>query len=72
MPIGSGGMEGGCGGPSLCDIRGGLLELPIEGFLQVGGGLAADISQTVGNLDPHERGYLQGCHPIRRCHYTHR
>ena len=32
----------------------------------------ADFRHIVGNLDPQERGRLQGCHPIRRCHYTHR
>ena len=54
MPVGSRGMEGGCGGPSLRDIRGGLLELPIEGYLQAGGRLVADFRHTVGNLDPQE------------------
>ena len=32
----------------------------------------ADFCQAIGNLDPQERGRLQGCHPIRRYHYTHR
>ena len=71
MPVGSGGMEGGRGGLSLCDIGGGILELPIGGFLQEGGRLEADFRHTVGNLDPPERGCLQGSHPIQRCYYTH-
>ena len=71
MPVGSGGMEGGRGGPSLYDIRGGILEIPIGRILQEGGGLEADFRHSVGNLDPPEQGYLQESHPVRRCHYTH-
>ena len=54
---------GGCGGPSLRDIGGGFLELTIGGFLQAGGGMEADFRHTVGNLDPQERGCLQGVTP---------
>ena len=46
MPVGSGGMEGGRGGPSLRDIRGGILELPIGGFLQEGGGFLSHCGQS--------------------------
>ena len=71
MLVGSGGMAGGCGGPPLRDTRGGVLELLVERLLQAGGRLEADFRHAVGNLDPQERGRLQGHHPIRRCHYTH-
>ena len=32
----------------------------------------ADFCHSVGNLDSPERGCLQGNHPVRLCHYTHR
>ena len=71
MFVGSGGMADGRGGPSLCDIIGDILELPVGRLRQAGGGLEADFRHPVGNLDPWERGRLQGCHPIRRYHYTY-
>ena len=50
MSVGSGGMAGGRGGPSLCDIRGVILELPIWGLLQgrrqIGGGLSPRCGQS--------------------------
>ena len=52
MLVGSRGKVGGCGGLSLRDIRGGILELPIGGFFQVGGRLEVDLRHIVGNLDP--------------------
>ena len=65
MSVGSVGMAGGPNGPSLRDNRGGILELFVGGFFQAGGGLEADFRHGVGNLDPQERGCLQGCHPVR-------
>ena len=71
MPVGSGGMAGGGGGPTLRDLGGDVLELLIGGLFQTGGGLEADLRHSVGDLDPQERGHLQGHLPVRRCHYTY-
>ena len=51
MLVGSGDMAGGRGGPPLCDIRGGVLELLVGRLLQAGGRLEADFRHAVGNLD---------------------
>ena len=31
----------------------------------------ADLCHTVGDMDPQERGHLQGHLPVRRCHYAY-
>ena len=71
MPAGSGGMAGGGGGPTLGDLGGDVLELLIGGLVQTEGGLEADLRHSMGDLDPQERGHLQGHLPVRRCHYTY-
>ena len=45
MFVGSGGMAGGRGGPSLRDIKGGILELLVGGLLQAGGGFLSRCGQ---------------------------
>ena len=52
MFAGSRGMAGGRGGPSLHDIRGDMLELPVGGLLQARGRVEAEFRHVVGNLDP--------------------
>ena len=71
MPVGLGGMAGGGGGPTLRDLGGDVLELLVGRLFQTGGGLVADLRHSVGDLDPQERGHLQGHLPVRRCHYTY-
>ena len=71
MPVRSGGMARGGGGPTFRDLGVDVLELLIGGLFQIGGGLEADLRHSVGDLDPQERGHLQGHLPIRRCHYTY-
>ena len=71
MLVGSGGMAGDGGGPTLRDLWGGVLELLVGRLLQTGGGLEADLRHSVGDLDPQERGNLQGHLPVRWCHYTY-
>ena len=63
---------GGRGEPPLCDIGGGFLELLVRGLFQARGGMEANLRHIVGNLDPQERSHLQGHHPIRQCHHSHR
>ena len=71
MPVGSGGMAGGGGGPTLRDLGGGVLELLVGRLFQTGGGLEADLCHSMGDLDPQERDHLQGHLLVRRCHYTY-
>ena len=72
MSAGPGGMARGRGDPPLRDIGGGFLELPVRGHFQAGGRLEVNLRHIVGNLDPQEQSHLQGRHPIRPCHHTHR
>ena len=72
MSASSRGMAGGRGELPLCDIGGGFLEFPVRGLFQARGGMEANLHHTMGNLDPQERSHLQGHHPIRRCHHSHR
>ena len=67
MLVGSGGMAGGLSGPPFRDIRVGVLELLVGGFFEQ----EADFHHTMGDMDPQERGRLQGHLPIQRCHYAH-
>ena len=71
MPIGSGGMAGGGGSPTLRDLGGDVLELLVGRVFQTGGGLEANLRHLVGDLNSQERGHFQGHLAVRRCHYTY-
>ena len=70
-PLAQEAWRGDGGGPTLRDLGGDVLELQIGRLFQTGGGLEADLRHFVGDLDPQERGHLQGHLPVWRCHYTY-
>ena len=68
MFAGSRGMAGDRGGPSLCDIRGGILELPIGGLLKAGGGFLP----CCGQFGPIRTRSSSGASPHLAMPYSHR